>query len=73
MYGLYPSITKPSRITTSSATLIDNIFTNNIFNIQFSGLLCNDISDHLPIYCVVNQEGMNANLKDKVHIYSNIY
>ena len=65
MYGLYPSITKPSRITTTSATLIDNIFTNKIFDIQLSGLLCNDISDHLPIYCVTKQEGVNVDLDNK--------
>ena len=28
-YCLYPSITKPTRITVNSATLIDNIFTNS--------------------------------------------
>ena len=27
--SLYPSITKPTRITSNSATLIDNIFTNS--------------------------------------------
>lgn len=47
--GLYPCITKPSRITTHSATVIDNIFTNNISNLE-SGLLINDITDHLPIF-----------------------
>jgi hypothetical protein len=42
--SFYPLITKPTRITSHTAsTLIDNIFTNNIDNI-FS-----DISDHLPI------------------------
>ncbi len=30
--GLYPSITKPSRITTHSATVIDNILTKNMIN-----------------------------------------
>ena len=33
-----------------SATLIDNIFTNNIKTLSSSGLLFTDISDHLPIF-----------------------
>ena len=28
--SLYPLISKPTRITSSTATLIDNIFTNNL-------------------------------------------
>lgn len=50
--GLRPKITRPSRITTHSATLIDNIFTNIIEKSIMSGLLVNDISDHLPLFVV---------------------
>ncbi len=56
--GLYPTITKPSRITSSCATLIDNIFVNILEKTIKSGLLINDITDHLPIFvtyfCEVN-------------------
>ena len=48
-HSLYASIVKPTRITSKSATLIDNIFTNNLAN-QTSGILMSDISDHLPIF-----------------------
>ena len=48
----YPIITRPSRITSHCATLIDNIFTNDIENNTLSGLLINDISDHLPVFTV---------------------
>lgn len=49
--GLYPTITKPSRITSSCSTLIDNIFTNILENSKIkSGLLINDITDHLPVF-----------------------
>lgn len=46
-----PVINKPTRITYHTATLIDNIFTNNINNIKNSknGVIFSDISDHLPI------------------------
>ena len=50
--GLYPLIDKPSRITEYSATLIDNIFTNELNIESKSGLILNDLSDHLPVFCV---------------------
>jgi hypothetical protein len=48
--GLFPLINKPSRTTESTITLIDNIFSNDLALIYSSGLLINDISDHLPIF-----------------------
>ena len=48
--GMFPLISKPSRITDVSATLIDNIFTNELTCTTTSGLLINDISDHLPVF-----------------------
>ncbi len=54
MYSMspYPIITKPSRVTCHSATLIDNIFTNNMENNIVSELHMNDISDHLPVFVI---------------------
>lgn len=52
--GFLPKITRPSRITSHSATLIDNIFSNDMDNNTVSGLLINDISDHLPVFTVYN-------------------
>ena len=52
-----PLITKPTRITKSTATLIDNIFTNNANKTGHqSGILLNDISDHLPIFTITEHE-----------------
>ena len=48
-YSLYPSITKPTRITSTSATLIDNIFTNSN-SFQTSGIIIADVSGHLPVF-----------------------
>ena len=42
-----PLITLRTRITSHTATLIDNIFANHSGNYSFSGLLLSDISDHL--------------------------
>lgn len=50
--GLYPKITRQSRNTSHCTTLIDIIFTNVTENNATSGLLINDISDHLPVEVV---------------------
>ena len=50
--GMYPLIDRPSRITCSSATLIDNIFTNELQHDHISGLVINDTSDHLPVFSI---------------------
>lgn len=51
--SLYPLITRPTRITTHSATLIDNIFTNGIDEKITSGIIINDTSDHLPVFAAI--------------------
>lgn len=48
----YPSIAKPTRITETSSTVIDNIFVNSSLNDYFAGILISDLSDHLPIFYV---------------------
>ena len=47
-----PVIDKPTRITNSSATLIDNILTNVVSNETHTGIFYNDTTDHLPIYFI---------------------
>ena len=52
--GLYPLITKPTRITRTTATIIDNIklFTHDIELKYECGLIIDDSSDHLPIFAM---------------------
>lgn len=57
--SLFPVIIKPSRITTDTATLIDNIFTNTIESKIVGGLLINDISDHLPVFAIFQIKNEN--------------
>ena len=57
-YGVFPKVDKPTRITAVSTTLIDNIFTNVISSNAKCGVLCNDISDHLPIFYVAEYRGI---------------
>ena len=45
-------IDKPTRITNSSASLIDNILTNVVSREIHSGIFYNDTTDHLPIFLI---------------------
>ena len=50
-------INKSTRIKTNTATVIDNIYSNDVLgtNYQLHGIMYTDISDHLPIF-VLNKE-----------------
>ena len=48
--GFIPKITLPTRISETSAILIDNIFTNNIDRAHVSGILSRKFSDHQMIF-----------------------
>ena len=48
-HKFYPTINKPTRITTNSATLIDHIWTDKSHCKISSGILVDCIADHLPI------------------------
>ena len=48
----FPLITRPSRITSHTATLIHNIFSNLLDGHLVNGLLFTDISDHLPVFAI---------------------
>ena len=64
-----PLINKPTRITQSSATLIDNIFTN-ILPPPKSGIIVTDISDHFPIFTSFS---FNANHSSSKHVPTHNY
>ena len=56
--NMVPSITKPTRITKSSATLIDNIFIPlDLAPISTSYIIIEDMSDDLPTLLVLNGLG----------------
>ena len=55
-HQLYQSITRPSRVTQTTATLIDNIFISEKFHRSFdSAVILRDILDHLPLLCLAKQ------------------
>ena len=65
--GILPTIIRPTRITHTSATLIDNIYIkhNKLENLK-SGIILTDISDHLPIFAcfgtTINQKQENLKI-----------
>ena len=62
--NLVPAITRPTRITNTSATLIDNIFVSDTYVLMtHSQIVIDDISDHLPT-CVI-LENMNISVKER--------
>ena len=80
-YSFLPLIDKPSRITDSSFSLIDNIFTNNFNSDISSGLFVNDISDHFPVFqiskkynlcknrCVYERRNINDDTIKSCHVH----
>jgi hypothetical protein len=53
--GSIPLINRPTRVTINSATLIDNIITTDICNKNIQrGIIKTDISDHFPIFLILN-------------------
>ena len=66
---LFPVITKPTRITHTSATLMDNIFLDSLLTGNITNrILIDDISDHLPTVTIL--ENINHSVKKKVKITS---
>ena len=50
-----PVINKPTRVTKNAATAIDHIFINSVTTTKFKpGNIKSDISDHFPIFVVVD-------------------
>ena len=62
---MMPVITRPTRITSNTATLIDNIIVEqSMLDLCTSNVLIEDISDHLP--SMVSISGIKTNKKEKV-------
>ena len=67
--NLLPCITRPTCITKSTATLIDNVFiSKNLQGKQDSKIIVTDISDHLP--SIVTISGNILEKKQKIEITS---
>ena len=69
--GFYPLIDKPTRVSTRSATTIDNIFTNVYNSSTLSGILLTEITDHFPIFHI-SHSSVDKKHKEKPHTYRKI-
>jgi len=68
-YGFYPLINIPTRLTTESATPIDNIFTN-VHDINTKpGVWITDISDHMPVFVMTSHKDVKAKTTITINKY----
>ena len=52
-------------------TLIDNIYTNNIHHSINSGLLINDITDHLPVFIICPDLVQRHEIRQYINVRKN--
>ena len=64
-----PHIFNPTRTTSSSATLRDNIFTNNYNSSFVSGNLVNTLSDHHAQFLIMGNQHSPLELDSKEHMF----
>ena len=62
--GFLPLITKPTRLSNSCATLIDNIFTNSSKIESQCGIITSTISDHFPCFHTLDLAKIKGKKKD---------
>ena len=61
-HGFLPLVTKPTRITSHSATLLDHIYTNKLNTKATSGVIITDVADHFGIISIIrNHSYKNMN------------
>ena len=63
--GFIPTITKPTRITSTSAILIDHIYTNNITTSGKSGIIITDVADHFGTFYISHEQIKNTEMYNK--------
>ena len=64
---LLPTITKPTRVTRSTATLIDNIIVGRKFHINYeSKILISDLSDHFPCLLNIHNTQLFKRMKSRI-------
>ena len=68
---LIPTVDKPTRVRSTSATLIDNIFVNFPEQVLSSGNIISDISDHFSQFCILKSAVERPNIdRRKVRDFS---
>ena len=75
--NMFNLINRSTRVSSSSATLLDHIWTNNYINCTVSGIIYNHISDHFPVFAVfkdfsLNKKEYNKKIEYKYRDFSEI-
>ena len=62
---LAPVINRPTRVTKTSATIIEHILTNSIIDSPLhSGIMKTDISDHFAVLCLLKTNFEQSNIRN---------
>lgn len=68
-HQIIPQINRPTRYNEYSATLIDNILTNQIALNSLAGIIISDISDHLPVFYIPMSNRASKKVKKNSYVY----
>ena len=70
-YNMIPTINKPTRVTSYTAIVIDNIITNSIFDNDFeNAIIKTNVYDHFPIIFTIKLKTVSS---PKNHVDQFIY
>lgn len=70
-FGFLPTISKTTRWSDTSATLLDNIFCNNVTTIQSSGVLLYDLTDHFPVFASMKIQNLSQAASEENSLFFN--
>ena len=67
--GCLPLVKFPTRVSNTSSTLINHIYTNNILYKNTTHILINDLSDHLPVLTLLHTIKNTAKNVCTIHVH----
>ena len=65
--GFLPVITKPTRLTHISATLIDHSYINSDISHSLSGIIITDIADHYGVFHIIESKHDKHKIQHKIN------
>ena len=69
--GLLPLIPRPTRICSTTASIIDHMITNDIMQHSVSGIILTDVDDHFGAFNFTNNtKTHNTNMINNISIFS---
>ena len=66
-HGFVQIISRPTRITDTSATLLDHVYTNNVEKTISSNVITLDLSDHLGTLTKISLDSNSSHVKNNIH------